>query len=171
MTNELKLMGNEYQFHAEGDWLYVAQATRATKEAISSTRISRIRGVGGLFASFDQLDELEARILRLFLVPTEEESFGEYKQRFVHGLAGDSFKGKLAGFLMGQKIPMAYYLETSNRDRLSVDLKVRENQYDCILGVSGISQQRGEKIADKIGSVLTALPLEYTATPMLETMI
>ncbi len=169
MTNQL--MGNRYQFHAEGDWIYIAQSTRVTKAAISSTKTSETRGLGGLWASFNQLDQLEQRVLQMFLVPKEGESFGEYKQRFIHGLAGDGFKGKLAGFLMGKKVPFEYTLDTSNGDKLFLGLKVRENQFDCTVGASGIYQRRGELIASKIESTLSALPLEYRATPVLETRI
>ncbi len=171
MKNQNTLMGNQYRFHAEGEWIYIAQATTATKEAISSTARPARRDLTGLFSFFSEQEELERRVLKMFFVPKEGEAFGEYKQRFVHGLAGDGFKGWLAGVLMGKKVPFEYTLETSNGDKLFLGLKVRENQFDCTLGVSGTYQQRGGLIASTIGSTLSALPLEYKATPMLETRI
>lgn len=171
MANKLQLIGNLYQFHAEGNWPYIAQATRAMKDAISSTIRPPRRDFDALFSIFGEQNVLERRILEAFFVPKEEESFGEYKQRFIHGLGGEGLRGWLAGFLMGKKMPFEYDLKTSNGDRLSLDLKVREKQFDCTLGVSGIYSPRGELIAQKIRSTLAALPLEYNATPMLVTRI
>ena len=78
-------MGTEYQIGAEADWEQVSKVVRATKDLIKSTQPRSTFLTRGD-------NEIEDNALRGVLVPQEQESFMEYRNRFNQVYVGSGLR-------------------------------------------------------------------------------
>lgn len=161
---KVKSLGVEYKIRAKGDWEHIAETARTTKKLIKDTQ-------QGNFMFYDEIN-LENQILKMYLIPKEEESFTDYKQRFIQTLIGTGFKGKLANFLVRKKVPLSYHLTRNEGESiLAVCLEVRAKEYQLIVGASGEYSGRGKEIAEGIKNCIESkgIKCEYeTLDKMIE---
>ena len=146
-----KTMGTQYRIVANGNWNEISEIARVTKELVVATKPRGFSSVAGL----------EDHILTTYLTPKENESFADYKARFVEAFVVDGFKGAMASLLMGQKVSLNFKL-AFNESTFLVDTVTRANKYVVTIDASGIYYKRGASIATDLKELLEQNQVQHT---------
>ncbi|MFA6460917.1 MAG: hypothetical protein WCV90_01510 [Candidatus Woesearchaeota archaeon] len=151
-----KSIGTEYKIIAECTWAQVAEVTQVSKTVIERTQSQE-------FLDQDFV-ELEDRILKAYLVPKDEESFTDYRTRYIQTLTGGGLRGGFLSLYFGKKVLLGFQLALDlggSKSALKVNSTLREGSYQALINASGTYQSRGGEIATSIKTFFERRDIKY----------
>jgi len=142
-----KSMGREYSISLQGNWNQVSEIVNVTKDIIENTRSD--------LSLVSTANDLEDRLLQGYLVPQKEESFKQYKTRFIQAFLGQGIKAKIFSVWLGKRVRFEFQLtQNEGESTLRVFSVVKEGKYQTTISASGDYLERGTSISDALKETL-----------------
>lgn len=151
--SKTRTMGKQYLVVVSDNWDNIAEASRATEQLVVSTKSK----------GFSSISRLEDSILTCYLTPKQNESFADYKSRFIEAFVGTGFRRAITSLLLGGKIPFNFALTKNDGvSTLLVDTITRRQKYQVIISASGEYSDRGASIATGLKELLEKNNVQHT---------